>query len=241
MEPAENIESGGQEKRAIAKRSPVCFLIPTYKTPLLTSDLLHAAQDSGAFEGCAFALLLDASDPHLLVYRTLVENLRAKGMTVGFFVFDGTPYCGMVNRVAPIIEADSFCVLDSRHLPMPEAGGRVAEAVSRWFGTSPEPMRVGTFTEDGFYPVVTQRLIERLGYMFHPLAVGRIEAENWLLSLAEEVGILGKIEGCRLIESGADAVEIVGLSDEEDIRWTDATLEQVLEPVAEGLRKHLVR
>lgn len=240
MERCENTKEE-QQAPAIVQRSPICFLVPSYKTPLLTSDLLHAANESGAYQGCLFALLLQVSDPHLLIYKTLVDTLRSKGMKVGFFVFDGTPYCGMVNRVVPIIEALSFCVLDGSHLPMVDSGGSIAEVVSRWLCASREPMRVGMFCEGGFYPVVTQKLTDRLGYMFHPLCVGRTEAENWLLSLADETGILERIEGCRIMESKTDAVEIVGTSTEEDVRWVGETLGQTLEDVRESLENHLVR
>lgn len=240
MEPAENAVAGGSDGKAIATRSPICFLLPAFKTPLLTSDLLHAANESGLFQGCPFALLLEASDPHLLTYRTTVERLREDGMTLGFFIFDGTPYCGAVNRVAPIIDAEAFCVIDGRHMPFTD-GKKMADAVVEWLASSAEPMRVGSFTEDGAYPVVTRKLIDRLGYMFHPLAKGRIEAENWLLSLGTALGVRSIVPGCRIVESQADAVEIIGSSDEEDIRWTDATLEQILDDECERLEKYLVR
>lgn len=217
----------------------VAFLIPTYKTPYLTADLLGAAQSCGKFAGCTFVLLLDAEDPNLLAYRALVENVREKGLSAGFFIFDGTPYCGKINRVAPIVSAPCLCVLDSTHLPMTELP--FAEAVRKWLAESAEPMRVGTVGEDGSYPVVTRKFVDRLGYMFHPLCYGRVEAEGWLLSVADALGVLSPISGGSVAQSSADGVEIVGSSDQEDAAWVSETLAQTLGDEAERISGYLVR
>lgn len=228
---------------AATPRDAVAFLLPSYKTPLLASELLHAAAAAApAFAGCSFALLLDAADPHLGAYIAVVKSVREKGLNVGWIVFDGAPYCGMVNRVAPIVNADTICVLDNRHLPQIDGGdANVAAAIRDWLKQSPQQMRVGTFCEDGFFPVVTQKLVERLGYMFHPLCYGRIEAENWLLSVGDGLGILSPIPGGRVFESPADTVEICGASDANDIRWVDETLEQTLGDVIDRLDGYLVK
>lgn len=221
------------------KHPAVAFLVPAYKTPYLTAELLSAAAASGKFEGCTFVLLLDAADPHLLQYKALVDNVRARGLSVGFFIFDGTPYCGMINRVAPIVTADCLCVLDSTHLPMAE--GNVAAAVRAWLASSVEPMRVGTFVADGFFPLVTRKLVDRLGYIFHPLCYGREEAESWLLAVGEALGVLSEVPACTVVESGADGVEILGTSDPADSRWVNETLAQALPDEAERLSGYLLR
>ena len=96
-----------------APTSAVAFLIPTYKTPRLTADLLSAALACGKYDGCVFVLLLSLDDPNLLSYKTLVENVREKGLSAGYFIFDGTPYCGMINRVAPIVPASPAPLMPS--------------------------------------------------------------------------------------------------------------------------------
>ncbi|OQA04705.1 MAG: hypothetical protein BWY66_02916 [bacterium ADurb.Bin374] len=224
-----------------APTSAVAFLIPTYKTPRLTADLLSAALACGKYDGCVFVLLLSLDDPNLLSYKTLVDNVREKGLSAGYFIFDGTPYCGMINRVAPIVPADCLCVLDSTHLPFVDGDESFAENVRKWLASSPEPMRVGAFTAEGFYPLVTRKLADRLGYLFHPLCYGRIEAENWLLSVAGDLGLLSTIPGGGIIESSADGVEIIGTSVETDSRWVDDTLAQTLDDETERLAAYLVR
>lgn len=222
-----------------AEQPAVAFLIPTYKTPYLTADLLGAAQSCGKFAGCTFILLLDAEDPNLLAYRALVENVRAGGLSAGFFIFDGTPYCGKINRVAPLVSAPCLCVLDSTHLPMTDVP--FAQAVEKWLAASAEPMRVGTICEDGSYPIVTRKLVDRLGYMFHPLCYGRVEAEGWLLSVADALGVMSPIPGGSVVQSSADGVEIVGASDQEDAAWVGETLAQALGDEVERLAGYLVR
>lgn len=229
-------KTGGGE----GNRPAVAFLVPSYKTPFLTSDLFAAALASGKYADCAFILLLEASDPHILKYRALVENVREKGLAAGYFIFDGTPYCGQINRVAPLVPADAVCVIDAKHLPVVE-GPSFAESVRAWLATSPEPMRVGTFCENGLFPLVTPKLIERMGYLFHPLCYGRTEAEEWVLSLGSALGIVSAIPGGSVIESSADGVEIIGVSSVEDTEWASATLEQILEEETERLSDYLVR
>jgi len=233
-------ETQVQEGAPANARCVLSFLIPTYRTPLLTGELLYAALACGNFSGCQFVLLLDASDPHLLAYKALVESVREKGLSVGFFVFDGTPYCGMINRVAPIVTSDCLCVLDSRHMPLVENGVPVAEAVSRWIATSPQTMRVGIFSDNVCYPVVTRKLVERLGYMFHPLCYGRPEAENWLLNIGSSLGILSSIPNAKIVESPADGVEIIGVSEHEDAVWVDETLGEILGDETERLEHYLL-
>ena len=228
-------EAGGVPSSAVA------FLVPTYKTPRLTADLLSAALACGKYDGCTFVLLLSLEDPNLLSYKTLVENVRMKGLSAGYFIFDGTPYCGMVNRIAPIVSADCVCVIDGSHLPFIEGDAQFAEYVRKWLALSPEPMRLGTFIAEGFYPLVTRKLVDRLGYMFHPLCYGRIEAENWLLSLAGGLGLLSEIPGGGVIESSADGAEIIGVSREADAQWVDGTLEQTLADETDRLAAYLVR
>ena len=234
-------KSGETEGGPGQTRSAVAFLIPTFKTPYLTSDLLATAHSCGTFGKCAFILLLLKEDPFLLTYRETVENLRAKGLNVGFIVIDGTSYAGMVNRIAPLVDADCVCVIDSRHLPAVKDNGDVGEAVTKFMAESAQQMQVATFTEAGFFPVVTQKFIERLGYMFHPLAYGRLEAENWLLNLSTELGILRQMPDCTILESSADGVEIIGVGDPSDTRWVDETLEQALEDEVARLDSYLLK
>lgn len=219
----------------------VAFLLPTFKTPYLTADLLNAAQLTGKYEGCTFVLLLDMADPFLLQYKKLVENVREKGLSVGFFVFDGTPYCGQINRVAPLVTADCLCVIDSSHLPMIEGEGTFADGVREWLASSVEPMRVGTCHKDGFFPIVTRKLVDRLGYLFHPLCYGKVEAETWLLTLSTTLNVLSPIPGGSIAESSADGVEIIGVSDEEDAAWVDETLVQTLDDEVYRLGGYLIR
>jgi len=222
-------------------RPVVAFLVPAYKTPLLTSDMLSAALSSGKFKDCAFVLLLDLEDPNLLTYKTIAENVREKGLNCGYFVFDGTPYAGMINRVAPIINADCLCVIDSTHLPMPNGEPGMAEVLRKWLGSSIQIMRVGIFIDEGFYPVVTRKLVDRLGYLFHPICYGRSEAEHWLLRLSSEIGIMDMIPDCKIIESLADGVELAGTSDENDAGWANETLAQILEDETDRLSGYLIR
>ena len=239
QEPVNDIPDKKNDGETLA-HPVVAFLIPTYKTPYLTSDLLSAALTSGKYAGCTFVLLLDIGDPNLLMYKTLVDNVRTKGLSAGFFIFDGTPYCGKVNRVAPIVTADCVCVIDSQHLPVAGNGVPFADAVRNWLASSIEPMRVGTFVTDGFYPLVTRKLVDRLGYMFHPLCYGRIEAEGWLLSLADALGILSPVPDGNVIESSTDGVEIEGDSTQEDASWVDETLKQTLDDEVARLASYLV-
>lgn len=224
---------------SLAGKPVVAFLIPTYKTPYLTADLLSAAKACGKFADCTFILLLEAEDPNLLAYRALVENVRAGGLSAGFFVFDGTPYCGKINRVAPLVSAPCLCVLDSTHLPMTDLP--FAEVVRKWLAASAEPMRVGTVCEDGSYPIVTRKFVDRLGYMFHPLCYGRVEAEGWLLSLADALGVMSPIPDGSVVQSSADGVEIAGVSDKDDAEWAEETLAQTLGDEVERLAEYLVR
>lgn len=236
----EDVPAVPLEKKAI-DHNAVAFLIPVRKTPLLTSDLLHTALETGVYDGCSFVLLLDNDDPYLLAYKELVESMRKKGLDAGYFIFDGTPYCGKINRVAPIVSADFVCVIDSTHLPMISSGKKVSEAVQEWAKTSLQEMKVGSFGEDGFYPLVSRKLVDRLGYLFHPLCYGRIEAENWLLLIASRLEIGTQIPDGTVIESNADGVEIVGVSDEEDANWVDETLGQIVDDEAERLEQYLIR
>lgn len=219
--------------------SALALLLPSYKTPLLAAELLHAASSCMAsYAGVQFVLLLDLRDPFIGAYKELVESVKGKGLSVGYFVFDGTPYCGQVNRIAPILRADCLCVIDGTH--MPAADRPIAEVVSAWRASNPQEMRVGTFDDSGLYPVVTRKLVDRLGYMFHPLAYGRLEAEEWLLMLGDHLGILSPIPGGKIIESPAQGVELIGFSEPHDSEWVGRTLAQTLTDESDRLSEFLV-
>ena len=142
--------------------------------------------------------------------------------------------------MAPILVTECLCVLDSTHLPITKEGG-IADAIRTWLESSPESMRVGTFSKEGFYPVVTRKFVDRLGYMFHPLAYGRIDAEDWLLSVASSLGTLSTIDNCTLIRSKADGIEIIGDVDEDDAKWVGETLAQTLDEEVGRLETYLVK
>lgn len=241
METEVAAKAGGSEQGGPVKERPaVAFLVPTFKTPMLTSDLLHAAVSCGTFKKCSFILLLQKEDPSLLAYREIVEKVRGDGLDTGYIVFDGTPYAGMVNRIAPFVDADSVCVLDSRHLPVAKDNADIGDTVRTFLAGSPQQMQTVIFNENGFFPIVTKKLIERLGYMFHPLAYGRIDAENWILNLSAAIGVLRQVPDGLVVESSADGVEIMGASDDNDVRWVDETLEQALEDEAKRLQSYLL-
>ena len=219
-------------------RARVAFLLPTYKTPSMTAELLYAANGAGLYADCPFVLLLDRSDPAIGAYTACVENLREGGMSVGYITSDGVPYAGMINRVAHLIEADSLCVIDNKHLPVTE--GPVVEVVSEWLSSMYVPMGLAVFGEAPCYPVVTQKLIERLGYMFHPLCEGRAEAERWLISVATKAGVACRLSG-RVMESKVDGVEILGYSSNDSFKWTVDVLSHVVDDVAAHIRHHVVQ
>ena len=221
-------------------RSVISFLIPT-KTPLLTSNLLYAAKETGQFVDTSFVLLLSREDPHLLAYREIVDKLRESGMDVGYFIFDGTPYAGMVNRVAPILSTEYVCVIDNTHMPMTSDGRTIGTVLAEWSKQSPQIMEVGTWQNEAMYPVVSRKLIDRLGYMFHPLCYGRDEAENWLILIATSIGVLREIPGTKLIEAKVDTIDTIGMSDADDADWAEETLLQTLDDVADHLTYHLVK
>lgn len=229
-----------QQKNSPSETKRIAFLLPCYKTPLLASNLLHMAHDSGRYVGCAFILLLDAHDPFLLLYKELVDILTEKGMTVGYCITDGAPYCGKINRIASIVNADSVCVIDNLHIPTSNDDTPFVDKIDAWLKSHPEPMKIGIFNEEGFYIVVTKKLIERLGYMFHPLCYGRYEAEQHLLSLGDKLDIITAIEGCVVLESKNDGAEIEGFSSDEDAQWAAQTLEQTIEEETERLSDYLL-
>jgi hypothetical protein len=219
----------------------VAFLLPSNRSPLAVSELLHAAAESGAYAGCLFVLLLDRDDPTLAGYIETTENLAADGrLSCGGLIFDGTPYAGKVNKAAMSVAAEHFCVIDPYHLPRPGEGG-MADLIDVWAGCcAPQDMRVGCFGEVGAYPVVSRRVVERLGYLFHPLCYGRVEAEWWLGSLADALGILSRIEG-RVFESKIKNVDAEGWSSEEDGAWVRGVLEQLNDEEAGRLERFVIK
>jgi len=235
--------SDKQDNGSTLEQSTITFLIPCFNTPLMTSDLLYTALDSKLFTGCQFALLLQASDPRVETYKELVVTIREKGLDIGYFIFDGTPYCGMINRVAPILNTRSVCVLNNQHFPWytGKDGIGIAGAVEQWLSKAVEPMGVGVFDAQGNHPVVTKHFIERLGYMFHPLCTGREEAERWLLTLAEKLAIIGNIPDCKLIASRAETVDLLGFSTEEEMVWVLQVLTQLTDDEVERIGTYLVK
>lgn len=224
--------------------SAVTFLLPCYNTPLLTSDFLYNANELGCFAGTPFVLLLDGRDPRLNVYQEMVKNLIAKGFTVGYLTFDGTPYCGKINRASQVLNTKSVCVLDNKHLPLPtdnEDSVNMLEKIEAWQKTFIDPMTIGVFDQTGSYPVISKKLIERLGYMFHPLSYGRESAENWLISLGNKVGLISLIPDCTLIESKVEEFEVAGWSRDEDKRWVEQTLNEIFDDEVERLESYLVK
>jgi hypothetical protein len=228
-------------KQEELKSSVVTFLLPCFDTPIMTSDFLYTVAESKQFERCAFALLLQTKDTNLEVYKELVGLLREKGLDIGYFIFDGTPYCGMINRVAPIINTQSLCVLDNKHFPYCNDDTDIAGTIETWLKQSLEPMRVGVFNEVGNYPVVTKQIVERLGYMFHPLCSGREEAERWLLTLADRLKIVGLIPGCRMLQSSSETFDICGFSTEEECEWVMRTLIQLADDETVRLENYILK
>ena len=80
---------------------PVAFLLPTYKTPLLTSNLLHTAHSCGCYADCLFVLLLDSRDPSLLVSKELIDivhSVVAKDLRPDLTIlFDLDPETGLAR------------------------------------------------------------------------------------------------------------------------------------------------
>lgn len=229
-----------KESAQVDARAVITFILPSYKTPLLVSELLNTAQESGKYDRCDFVLLLDINDPTLKVYHTVVANLAKKGMVIGCVVYDGTPYAGMINRYAIMADSHSFCVIDAKHMPMC-GEGTIADHVEKWLQSSMEPMRVAMFGDAKQYPVVTPVLTDRLGYMFHPLALGRKEAECWLMKLAQNLNVLSSIPDVMVIESKTDGAEIIGVSDKELQDWVEDTLDTYLDLEVDRLSDYILR
>lgn len=234
----------GLQKHTIAPNTPVrpcvAFLIPTYKTPTMCAELLYAAHTSHLYNGCAFVLLTDRSDPSFPAYKACAEGFRDKGLDVGYIIGDGVPYAGMINRVAHIIDTDCVCVLTNKHLPVPKVG-LMADKIRSWLSGSMETMRVGMFSSSTCFPVVTQKMIERLGYVYHPLCRGREEAEVWLVTVAANLGVISEIPDCMVKEAKIDGTELLGYTDKQTGEWTMDVLRQTLEHECERLRPYLVQ
>jgi hypothetical protein len=234
-------KEGDAELNADKRTIPLTFLIPCFNTPLLTSDLLYAVIESKQFEDCAVVLLLELSDRHLEVYKELVANVRNRGLNAGYLVSDGTPYAGKINRAALMIDSAAFCVLDN-HMMVASATetGTVRNSVIEWLQSSPEPMKVGVFDQNCVFPVVSKLFTERLGYLYHPLCYGRVEAERWVISLAHDLEILSTIEGCTLLVSPSKNVDPEPFSTEADREWALQTLEQIRADEVDRLADRLI-
>lgn len=228
-------------KDKVQQPAPIAFLLPCNGTPILTSDLLYTVLETKQFGGCHFVLLLDIEDVCVGIYKELVENLRERGMNVGYLVFDGTPYCGKINKAAAIINSLSFCVLDNNHMVIPNAGLDFAELIKKWQTNIVEPMYIGCFEEKGQYPVVSRKFTDRLGYMFHPICFGKEEAECWLTSLATHLEIVYKIPDCIIIEAPSKTIDIHGVSFEEDTKWSKSVLSNILDDEVERLSYKLLK
>lgn len=243
----EQIENKEAEKTAAS--SVIAFLLPCYKTPLLTSDLLHTAKQSEQYDKrCKFVLLLDRYDPFQEDYRKLVDAMYAEGMNIGSFTFNGALYNAKVNRLATIIDATTVCCIDSKHLPYSTSSlGNFADCIVAWLSSSLDAMRVGVLSEvasdNAFcrFPVVTRAFIDRLGYLYHPLCRSAISAEWWIEMLAKELGILSLIPNAGAVESNTEGVEILGVSSEEDTEWSIQTLQQTLSDETEALSEYLLK
>ena len=241
-------ETGSTNKKknvAVQEDTPlITFLLPCCNTPLLTSDFLYVASESKMFDKCAFALLLDAFDPSLAIYKELINKVRNLGLNVGYFIFDGTPYIGKINKAAMIIDTVSLCVLDNKHLPAVVSESKtksIYEHIIGWLSHSAEPMKVGLFGQSMEFPIVTKKFIERIGYMFHTLSFGRKESEVWLLQLAQELEILSVIPDCQIIETSAKTFELEGFSTEDDQRWVVDALMHTIDDVSKQIEFYKVK
>lgn len=219
---------------------PLAFLVPSYKTPAMCAELLCTAHKAGIYTGCSFVLLLDTSDPSLSAYKACVTNLHEDGMDVGYVVSDGATYAGMVNRVAHVIAAQTVCVIDNKHLPMPKSG-TMADTIRGWLSGTLEVMRVGVFDDTHSYPVLTRKMVERLGYVVHPLCAGRVEAEDWVVSVAANIGVASVIPDCIVAESNVDGVELIGYSDDESVKRTIGVLRDFMADECVRLRSHVIQ
>lgn len=246
--------SKGRDESAVvdgktASRLAATLFVPSYCTPLLTADMLYTAFESGKYNRCKFVLLLDRSDKFLTAYTDIVKELNKKNdpddsddlddlsCSVGYFIFDGTPYAGKVNRLSAMVNSRSVCVVTSKSLPWHSAG--LANCIDTELDKFPQPMRV-LVDEYMRCPIVTLPLVERLGYLFHPLCFGKRDAEVWLRNVADRLGVLQVADGLMTVESKADGEEVIGWVHEDDVQWSINSLNEILDLEVERLSEYIV-
>lgn len=223
------------------ERPPVVFALPTYRTPLLTSELLYTAVEMGLYKDCMFAVLLETSDPDIQYYMRMIKSLNERGLHVTYMLTTGMSYTAPINRLAMTVDTDALCVIDSFHLPY-VSNMSMAEAVKKWLESSPQVMKLGLFGEDLYeYPIISTPMIDIVGYMFHPLAIGRKEAERWMVQLASGIKVASTFPKSSVLESKTDGIEIVGYSSDNDQRWVGSVLNDVYGSEVERLSGFLLR
>ena len=229
-------------ERKKIQRDICAFLIPVYRTPLITSEMIFTlAKMKDKYLKCSFVIITDNSDKYMNAYPYIVRNARKMGLNVGYYIVDGCLYPAKINNLATIVSADFVCAVDSSHIPYPTNDKPIAETIASWASGINGLMRIGYMGDTASYPVVGKKFIERVGYLYHPICRGRMDAENWINALGNKLGLTSKIPDCAIIQSKEDVSEFDGYSTEEDIAWSGSVLSNVLDEESEELSQRLVK
>ena len=229
-------------ERTKNQRDICAFLIPVHGTPLITSEMMFTvAKMKDRYQKCSFIIIADNDDKFMNVYPYIVRNARKMGLNAGYYIVDGCLYTAKINNLAMLVSSDFVCALDSSHIPYPTGEKPMADVIASWAVGINGLMRVGHMGDTNSYPVVGKKLIERTGYLYHPLCRGRVDSENWINSLGGKLGLVSKIPDCAIIQSKEDVSEFDGYSTDEDIQWSEEVLSNVLEEDSEELSKRLVK
>lgn len=221
------------------KTMDVCtFLIPSFATPLLVSETLYTAKESNKYDRCGFVLLLDRSDKALQVYVDLVKALHEDGFKVGYIIFDGTPYCGKVNRLSAMVNSRTVCVLGNKAI-LWEGEKQIAEYIEEHLAKMPQPMQV-ILPKNGESPIVSLPLVERLGYLYHPICFGKYDSEMWIKQLAIRLGIAQVAEGLSCLSSIAGGSDTIGGVSKEDAKWSMSVLNEILDAEVKRLGEYIL-
>ena len=186
----------------------ITFIVPTYANPngLLTSLLSIRGNLSyleNHKESVECIVLFDCKDPSLRLGIDACESVELKPMPIRYFIYETPSLTSRVNHAAMYVATPFMCVInddiilgksnsplsDRVTTPLEEYKDRI---VALYFCSKDEN------DYDYRFPIVSKRVVELIGYLYHPICAVPVICERWINSIFDSLDRMSFLKGSEL-------------------------------------------
>jgi hypothetical protein len=191
----------------------ITFLIPSISNPKGLANVLASIRKDVFVKDTEVIVLLETTDIHREESVLVCQSPALHPMKVRMHTYDSPSLTARINHASMCCHTPLICVLND-DIILESAKGKVETLITEAVKECLDSILVLYLCRKDIgdnhysYPIVTKRVVELLGYFYHPICACREICERWLGSMFHDLNRMLPITGVTVLRSTDNPTQV---------------------------------